>query len=336
MSNKCEICGDIADAKHFGAISCRACAAFFRRQVVVRKKIVRRCDRKCSLEAEHRKFCVSCRFDKCLSCGMRESKVMAKPSGSKKVSTKKLPLLKKFSSFYKHIQNLRRKTFSQRNNSKPRMANYKEVNDIFMKYGNIVKDNIFEAFPEAKKFSDDQKAILLDHFTTPYIICEGTIRAKKYNLWKLPNDDLIDNNHPEYYYNENQNNLKDKESHKLYQASWKVMHENIRGRMEEAKMDLNEYFLLSALIFWDDGLPKQTEEVVEISRKMRKKIIEEITKYENMKCLSKDDASIQVARIIMILQGVQSTVQAIHKTSGLTAAYTDFEKHKGMFETMGI
>ncbi|VDP14033.1 unnamed protein product [Heligmosomoides polygyrus] len=64
---ECRVCSDRSDGAHFGVESCRACAAFFRRSIAMRKKYVCRqgtgsCDiNKCHLLDS------SCQFHECFS-----------------------------------------------------------------------------------------------------------------------------------------------------------------------------------------------------------------------------------------------------------------------------
>ncbi|CAD5215605.1 unnamed protein product [Bursaphelenchus xylophilus] len=71
----CSICYDVADGQHFGANSCRACAAFFRRTISKKLKYICRFDGDCEIAKVYRSLCRACRLDKCLACGMNASAV---------------------------------------------------------------------------------------------------------------------------------------------------------------------------------------------------------------------------------------------------------------------
>ncbi|ETN74580.1 zinc finger, C4 type [Necator americanus] len=71
MNPPCAVCGDPSSGIHFGADSCAACSAFFRRTVAVKR------DFQCSGEIlnyctnlKGSSSCKKCRFEKCLSVGM--------------------------------------------------------------------------------------------------------------------------------------------------------------------------------------------------------------------------------------------------------------------------
>ncbi|CAP22528.1 Protein CBR-NHR-182 [Caenorhabditis briggsae] len=73
----CEICGQTAHGNHFGVLSCRACAAFFRRATLnPKKKLNLNCIHGQNLEIHRNGFfsCKKCRMKKCLERGMDASK----------------------------------------------------------------------------------------------------------------------------------------------------------------------------------------------------------------------------------------------------------------------
>ncbi|KAF1753432.1 hypothetical protein GCK72_019989 [Caenorhabditis remanei] len=73
----CEICGQAAHGNHFGVLSCRACAAFFRRATLnPKKKLNLNCIHGQNLEIHRNGFfsCKKCRMKRCLDKGMDASK----------------------------------------------------------------------------------------------------------------------------------------------------------------------------------------------------------------------------------------------------------------------
>uniref|UniRef100_A0A2R5L9S0 Nuclear receptor subfamily 2 group B member 4 n=1 Tax=Ornithodoros turicata TaxID=34597 RepID=A0A2R5L9S0_9ACAR len=71
----CSICGDRASGKHYGVYSCEGCKGFFKR--TVRKDLTYACreDRNCVIDKRQRNRCQYCRYQKCLSCGMKREAV---------------------------------------------------------------------------------------------------------------------------------------------------------------------------------------------------------------------------------------------------------------------
>ncbi|XP_068157710.1 protein ultraspiracle [Drosophila tropicalis] len=71
----CSICGDRASGKHYGVYSCEGCKGFFKR--TVRKDLTYACreNRNCIIDKRQRNRCQYCRYQKCLSCGMKREAV---------------------------------------------------------------------------------------------------------------------------------------------------------------------------------------------------------------------------------------------------------------------
>ncbi|GMT15805.1 hypothetical protein PFISCL1PPCAC_7102 [Pristionchus fissidentatus] len=79
----CLVCMAKSDSAHFGVDSCRACAAFFRRTVSLKKRyICRQGTLNCEVNKDVRYICRRCRYNKCLSIGMHPDNVHSKPKKS--------------------------------------------------------------------------------------------------------------------------------------------------------------------------------------------------------------------------------------------------------------
>uniref|UniRef100_A0A0M3HZQ5 Nuclear receptor domain-containing protein n=1 Tax=Ascaris lumbricoides TaxID=6252 RepID=A0A0M3HZQ5_ASCLU len=72
---RCEVCDETSRGYHFGAIVCRACAAFFRRTVALGLKYKCRFDGHCLINKSVRCMCRECRYKRCLEVGMRTNAV---------------------------------------------------------------------------------------------------------------------------------------------------------------------------------------------------------------------------------------------------------------------
>ncbi|CAO4381160.1 unnamed protein product [Caenorhabditis nigoni] len=72
---RCLICGDHFNNKRYGAPACLGCTVFFRRTIV--KNLKYKCLRtgNCIIAYTYRCACRSCRFEKCLQVGLRESAI---------------------------------------------------------------------------------------------------------------------------------------------------------------------------------------------------------------------------------------------------------------------
>lgn len=85
----CSICGDRASGKHYGVFSCEGCKGFFKR--TVRKDLSYACreERNCTIDKRHRNRCQYCRYQKCLTCGMKREAVQEERQRGSKISNPK-------------------------------------------------------------------------------------------------------------------------------------------------------------------------------------------------------------------------------------------------------
>ena len=77
--NQCQVCGDKQTGSHFGGISCESCKAFFRRSVQRNRYLDYKCayTSNCKINVVTRKICQLCRYNACLSIGMRPKWVLS-------------------------------------------------------------------------------------------------------------------------------------------------------------------------------------------------------------------------------------------------------------------
>uniref|UniRef100_A0A0N5AT73 Nuclear receptor domain-containing protein n=1 Tax=Syphacia muris TaxID=451379 RepID=A0A0N5AT73_9BILA len=95
ISAICGVCGDASDGQHFGAVACRACAAFFRRSTVTDRKYTCRYNNNCPIGRgtyttldylnltlpNVRCMCRACRLRKCVELGMNAKSVQRNRDG---------------------------------------------------------------------------------------------------------------------------------------------------------------------------------------------------------------------------------------------------------------
>ncbi|GMS85470.1 hypothetical protein PENTCL1PPCAC_7645, partial [Pristionchus entomophagus] len=92
-SSICLVCSSpTANSLHFGARTCKACAAFFRRTISMGMNYA--CTTEdasipCKIHYHLRMICRACRFEKCLRAGMKEGMVQKKLDEEKKSSSPK-------------------------------------------------------------------------------------------------------------------------------------------------------------------------------------------------------------------------------------------------------
>uniref|UniRef100_UPI00398EF0BA nuclear receptor subfamily 5 group A member 2-like n=1 Tax=Pristiophorus japonicus TaxID=55135 RepID=UPI00398EF0BA len=73
----CPICGDKVSGYHYGLLTCESCKGFFKRTVQNNKRYTCVENQNCPIDKTQRKRCPYCRFQKCLTVGMKLEAVRA-------------------------------------------------------------------------------------------------------------------------------------------------------------------------------------------------------------------------------------------------------------------
>nr|ABC02085.1 nuclear receptor subfamily 5 group A member 1 splice variant b [Ictalurus punctatus] len=71
LEELCPVCGDKVSGYHYGLLTCESCKGFFKRTVQNNKRYTCNQNQDCGIDKTQRKRCPFCRFQKCLSVGMR-------------------------------------------------------------------------------------------------------------------------------------------------------------------------------------------------------------------------------------------------------------------------
>ncbi|VDP71019.1 unnamed protein product [Echinostoma caproni] len=71
LYENCPVCGDRLSGYHYGLPTCESCKGFFKRTVQNKKEYHCTEQGQCVIDRVHRKRCAFCRFQKCLSVGMK-------------------------------------------------------------------------------------------------------------------------------------------------------------------------------------------------------------------------------------------------------------------------
>ncbi|KAG5840778.1 hypothetical protein ANANG_G00192270 [Anguilla anguilla] len=77
LEELCPVCGDKVSGYHYGLLTCESCKGFFKRTVQNNKRYTCAENQDCKIDKTQRKRCPFCRFQKCLSVGMRLEAVRA-------------------------------------------------------------------------------------------------------------------------------------------------------------------------------------------------------------------------------------------------------------------
>ncbi|KAG8436570.1 hypothetical protein GDO86_007615 [Hymenochirus boettgeri] len=77
LEEMCPVCGDKVSGYHYGLLTCESCKGFFKRTVQNNKRYTCIENQSCQIDKTQRKRCPYCRFQKCLSVGMKLEAVRA-------------------------------------------------------------------------------------------------------------------------------------------------------------------------------------------------------------------------------------------------------------------
>ncbi|CAB3396894.1 unnamed protein product [Caenorhabditis bovis] len=341
--HKCLVCGDGSNSLHFGALTCRACAAFFRRKVVSKKAVVGNCEKKCKIDAGVRKLCAFCRYNKCLAVGMQKSAVFMRVSSCHEMPSflapeesetgQKYVILQRLSDAYDQLKQKREIIFPKKLDQQPRQSNYIEMNEVFFKDIALIMKNVVPIFEVFSKLAPDQQKILVSNFLSPFIVLENGLRSKE-NLLILPDGSYVDREKIDEYYLEFEKNEKSTPTKpsKILGRYWKIHEKSIVSQLNYIKLERFEFLYLSALIFWDTGLPSQSDECTSISRTMRQKIVAEMTEYYKNYGTHSDNC-LRLAQVLMILETIQKLINTIHEIIEIAQLYELYDFHTSIFET---
>ncbi|KAG9351144.1 hypothetical protein JZ751_025034 [Albula glossodonta] len=71
LDEMCPVCGDKVSGYHYGLLTCESCKGFFKRTVQNNKRYTCIENQSCQIDKTQRKRCPYCRFQKCLTVGMK-------------------------------------------------------------------------------------------------------------------------------------------------------------------------------------------------------------------------------------------------------------------------
>nr|AGL91135.1 nuclear receptor subfamily 5 group A member 2 [Lateolabrax japonicus] len=77
LEEQCPVCGDKVSGYHYGLLTCESCKGFFKRTVQNNKRYTCIENQSCQIDKTQRKRCPYCRFQKCLTVGMKLEAVRA-------------------------------------------------------------------------------------------------------------------------------------------------------------------------------------------------------------------------------------------------------------------
>ncbi|VDM10513.1 unnamed protein product [Wuchereria bancrofti] len=87
----CKVCGDRAIGYNFSVITCESCKAFFRRNANRQESLKCPFNQKCVINVLKRRFCQSCRLQRCFQVGMKKEWIMREGYRSRKHRLSTIP-----------------------------------------------------------------------------------------------------------------------------------------------------------------------------------------------------------------------------------------------------
>uniref|UniRef100_A0A1I7TPX1 NR LBD domain-containing protein n=1 Tax=Caenorhabditis tropicalis TaxID=1561998 RepID=A0A1I7TPX1_9PELO len=249
----------------------------------------------------------------------------------------KLPILNRLVENYTNLESVRQVIHRDETKSvftikEPRRLNYKECINAFLKEYSLVEDWIENSFPAFAVLPHGQKSVLLRHFYLQFVLLEGgyfACRNGRSDITHLPSGDYIDCVHPETYYND-PDGLQPISAEDAAN-SFANYRRNVTNPMIRDQIDQFEFLALAALALFDTGLEGQSDECIEVCRRMRVTIQKEILQY-CMMTRSELDSSIRMGNIMSILPNLQRAAQRMHEDMTLSNVMNAYSVDQKFYE----
>ncbi|CAO4372817.1 unnamed protein product [Caenorhabditis nigoni] len=354
----CEVCLSRGNGKHFGVDACRGCTSFFRRTVVNKRHYKCSEDESCDIENSESLLCKKCRFEKCLKVGMKkesiqnhrdiygrrnpQKSILPSPSTSSKLQYPvPTTIISTIKQNYSQLQNVRIVVHAMEGGSMflkpaPRGQSYKETYRLLLREFYLVADWISNSFPHFTELPTSQKDILLRNFyLTFYNLEAGFFACQKSrdDIWFLPNGNFINCHNLESFYHD-ENNMQpmtSADAAKLFKGTCTGCKRNVLVPMLRENVTQFEFLALAALILFDTGLEGQTDNCIELCRKVRTTLQKEmIYHYSTMR--KTEDFALRMANILSIIPSVQKASQKMQEDLELGHLFNAYSAEKTFFE----
>ncbi|KAF1753069.1 hypothetical protein GCK72_019625 [Caenorhabditis remanei] len=299
----CSVCNCPSASFHFGAIVCRACAAFFRRYVN-RKKMMVVCS--CDKEKDSRYPCRLCRLEKCIAAGMQKSKVQAprdsnfqfnnrmiedRQSTSSSspetfsrieygIRSRNMDVINLIARHYRNLEDTRASIFSR---DVKREVNVYEFSLELKTDTKFIWKLCETTFPEFDRLCPQDKKIIFYNFYTKWSVLEIAMLAVKFNDPYNFYTPLGSSAKPitDFY----GTTVKEKEVldgngiKQIFGPIWSYYIQNVTNPLLALKFGEMENMALFGIMLWDPAYTNINEELSEVCQAMRKIILRELTVY---------------------------------------------------------
>lgn len=288
------MCGAKSSESHFGGLSCRACAAFFRRYVNSKKPQI---ECTCSQKFDSSGPCRYCRMLKCVEVGMAKCKVQATRQKNKEYvflpcAITNISLLScniiprscsKLTCTVKNWPDLDKKRRDLYGGSMYNL-NFTQFSNRVRQDTTIFWDLAESIFSEIGLLNSDDKDALLCNFFPRWMLMEAAIEyCKNYeHHWKMIETDGLDNMLLVFYGSSmpKEKRLDDDKIIQIFRPYWTRFYIEIAEPIHQEKCDKVEFMALFLLILFDDAYLNISEEAAKLCRNLQKVILRELKGYQ--------------------------------------------------------
>ncbi|UMM32985.1 hypothetical protein L5515_006618 [Caenorhabditis briggsae] len=359
LESKCAICLGVGDGFHFGAEACKACTAFFRRCIQLKKTFQCRGNGNCDVTMGVRCICRACRFSKCLQAGMNPMGVQLKTDSNTEdvpaCSNSQLslspvlpesykdsmPLLTKMRANYEKLLSARRVIHNKngQNLFKEQVAvpsTYKEAVDEGSQGVSLTADWIACCFDDFAMLPIDQKHILFRNFYTPFFILESAFSSHSKNrpdIYIFPSGNYADMSDLKSFFKDVEVNQKlTKEQFlEFLKPTFETHRRTLVQPMMLENLDILEFFALTNFILWNTTLAEITEECSKIGKSIKDQIVKELSFYmRNFKNI--EDPAVRVAGIMSLLPDLYKNTKKMQDDLEMIKVFEYFNSPKQIYD----
>ncbi|GMT05116.1 hypothetical protein PENTCL1PPCAC_27290 [Pristionchus entomophagus] len=301
-ARRCKVCDGRAAGAHFGVDSCRACAAFFRRTLLSKRKF--ECTSGgCGKPRE----CKGCRFDRCISSGMLPSLVVGEMEDSQNIPTvitshPNIILLHRMLANYKDFTRDRvafEQAFLKKNpeyevdrcqNTPPNeqhvydvfTSKYDLVNQIWRESSSYLMTFMSSSFEEVLTLNEDEKFLILQNCLFVIHNGEGNFRASKayrqrpLECFFTSYTTCLRYSDYESFYANTEPQRKAPQIIEKCREAFMEMRDVLVPIFERLKPTELEFLAAATLAIWSMGSSRSNQKIVKISESYRKRVFDEL------------------------------------------------------------
>ncbi|CAJ0562890.1 unnamed protein product, partial [Mesorhabditis spiculigera] len=282
-SKLCKVCQAASDGSHFGVESCRACAAFFRRSVVLSKDyICRQQGGMCKIYKGTR-MCRKCRMDKCRRLGMISDQVQNRPAEKETF----LECSPTSSTTPDPVYNISKLSPSQ---IAPRLY---EINDIFKHFLSVQRSVEHSVTNATHRDVFDTTS----YFTYKYMEPDSTTMM-------FTQTTIVDLNNTRYFYEGSvaEHNVETMSNvmRECYLRDCDAVRQ-LRS-LEPTEIEISA---LMVILLWDQNVAREKPNLIQIASEQRDMIFNELSQYYRY-VLNLPDYAVRLGKLMCIYSSLQN------------------------------